>query len=302
VGSKRIVSAPRHKTNFVSPPRPRGSGDAPGQADHFRASRRDTQGEAEADRAALALERSDTSAAGRSLPAIGPAQVSFETDSVPSSHAARVAEEGLAGSGQPLDPPLRTFMENGLGQDFSRVRVFTDAAADCAATRLGALAFTRGERIAFGAGQFAPGSREGRRLIGHELAHVAQQVRSGTKSLQRKADPDPAASGEKPDWDEAFRLADESRWEQVAELLTRFSAENLRYFIQTFKGQPEKISWLHRGALGNPKVGPDSPVARATLTVYLDVSFNEQAARSDWKRAAFFSECVQRHRHESAPR
>lgn len=48
-------------------------------------------------------------------------------------------------------------------------------AAASAAERLGAAAFTVGEHVAFGAGRFDPGSRAGRRLLAHELAHVAQQ-------------------------------------------------------------------------------------------------------------------------------
>ena len=66
-------------------------------------------------------------------------------------------------------------MSSRLGHDFSTVRVHADAAAAGAAGRLDAAAFTVGEHVAFGAGRFDPGSRAGRRLLAHELAHVAQQ-------------------------------------------------------------------------------------------------------------------------------
>ena len=64
-------------------------------------------------------------------------------------------------------------MSSRLGHDFSTVRVDADAAAAGAADRLDAAAFTVGEHVAFGTGRFDPGSRAGRRLLAHQLAHVA---------------------------------------------------------------------------------------------------------------------------------
>ena len=45
-----------------------------------------------------------------------------------------------------------------------------------------------GHNIVFGAGQFAPGTHEGRRLLAHELTHVVQQSAAAAPSLQRKMD------------------------------------------------------------------------------------------------------------------
>lgn len=59
--------------------------------------------------------------------------------------------------------------------DLSRVRIHTDRRAAESARALGARAYTIGSDIYFGAGEYRPGTREGRRLIAHELAHVAQQ-------------------------------------------------------------------------------------------------------------------------------
>jgi hypothetical protein len=81
----------------------------------------------------------------------------------------------LRSSGHPLDAATRTSMERGFGRDFSHVRLHTGPAAADAAAGLHARAFTYGRDIAFGAGQYAPHSREGRRLIAHELAHTVQQ-------------------------------------------------------------------------------------------------------------------------------
>jgi hypothetical protein len=77
--------------------------------------------------------------------------------------------------GHPLDITTRAFMQRRLGHDFSRVRVHTDLRAAEAADSVGALAWTVGGDIAFGAGQYAPQTPSGLRLLAHELVHVVQQ-------------------------------------------------------------------------------------------------------------------------------
>jgi len=52
-----------------------------------------------------------------------------------------------------------------------------DRAAE-SARAVDALAYTVGSDIVFGAGQYAPGTATGRRLLAHELAHAVQQERS----------------------------------------------------------------------------------------------------------------------------
>jgi hypothetical protein len=82
----------------------------------------------------------------------------------------------------PLPPAERSFFERRLGQDFSRVRVHTDASVAAAAAGLRAKAFTVGSDIAFAAGRYRPETPSGRRLLAHELVHVAQQSRGGSGS------------------------------------------------------------------------------------------------------------------------
>jgi hypothetical protein len=78
-------------------------------------------------------------------------------------------------SGQPLDSTTRAIFETRFAHDFSRVRVHTDAKAAEAAQTASASAFTLGRHIVFNAGQYSPGSVEGRRVLAHELTHVVQQ-------------------------------------------------------------------------------------------------------------------------------
>jgi hypothetical protein len=70
-----------------------------------------------------------------------------------------------------------------LGADVSAARVVTGASAERAASSIGARAFTLGDRMFFGAGQYAPGTPGGDRLITHELAHVVQQGAKPVASL-----------------------------------------------------------------------------------------------------------------------
>lgn len=77
--------------------------------------------------------------------------------------------------GTTLDPALGAELGTRFGIDFSRVRVHADPAAAASAVRLHAAAYTVGPDIVFGPGRFAPHTAEGRRLLAHELAHVAQQ-------------------------------------------------------------------------------------------------------------------------------
>ncbi len=80
------------------------------------------------------------------------------------------------GAGVALPARERGYFERRLGADLSGVRVHAESAA---APRLGARAFAAGRDIGFAPGAYAPGTEAGRRLLGHELAHVVQQGASG---------------------------------------------------------------------------------------------------------------------------
>ncbi|NOR41703.1 MAG: DUF4157 domain-containing protein [Gammaproteobacteria bacterium] len=87
----------------------------------------------------------------------------------------------IRGDGQPLPESVSAFFEPRFGYDFSRIRVHSGAAAEQSARNVNAKAYAVGHNIVFGAGQFAPGTHEGRLLIAHELTHVVQQ--SGAEGI-----------------------------------------------------------------------------------------------------------------------
>jgi hypothetical protein len=72
-------------------------------------------------------------------------------------------------------------MESRFGHDFGSVRIYTDGRATDSARRLNARAYTVGHSVVFASGEYAPGTRAGTHLLAHELAHVIQQNRGGTR-------------------------------------------------------------------------------------------------------------------------
>lgn len=78
-------------------------------------------------------------------------------------------------------------MELRFGHDFGQVKVHTDDRAVESARAVDARAYTVGRDIAFGQGQYAPQTLEGRRLLAHELTHVLHQTggSKGAPALQR---------------------------------------------------------------------------------------------------------------------
>jgi len=93
----------------------------------------------------------------------------------PTHRVPPIVHDVLRSSGQPLDTGTRAFMEPRFGYDFSGVRVHSDSRAAESARSVNALAYTVGRDVVFGAGQYAPGTIAGKKLLAHELTHVVQQ-------------------------------------------------------------------------------------------------------------------------------
>lgn len=115
------------------------------------------------------------------------------------------ARDLVRAPGEPLDAGTRAFMEPRFGADFGGVRIHTGASADVAARSVSARAYTVGSHVVFGAGEYAPGSDAGRRLLAHELTHVVQQggataSPAAVQRLQRAPKVDDCAGEPKDKW------------------------------------------------------------------------------------------------------
>jgi HEAT repeat protein len=101
----------------------------------------------------------------------------------------------LQGGGSPLPRSRRAFFESRFGYDFSGVRIHSDTSAARLAQGVNARAFTLGQDIVLGAGQYSLETGEGTRLLAHELAHVVQQQTSPAFIQRQPAKEDPFAPG-----------------------------------------------------------------------------------------------------------
>jgi len=112
--------------------------------------------------------------------------------SIPPQTPAHV-QSVIGSGGNPLDGQTRNFFEPRLGCDLRSVRIHIGNAAAESARALQARAYTLGNNIVFGHGEFKPDLEGGKHLLAHELAHVGQQSGS-TKSIQRQTEGLPASS------------------------------------------------------------------------------------------------------------
>jgi len=98
--------------------------------------------------------------------------------------------QAMRGGGGRLPADLRSELESRFGHDFGRVRVHSGSIAADLAGRIGARAFTTGHDVVFGGGEYRPETREGKKLLAHELTHVVQQGQPGLvlggEAIQRK--------------------------------------------------------------------------------------------------------------------
>jgi outer membrane protein OmpA-like peptidoglycan-associated protein len=95
----------------------------------------------------------------------------------------------LPGQGYPLSSGERHFMESRFGYDFQSVRIHTGSSSAELAQALNARAFTVGNSIVFGSGEYQPHTVTGRNLLAHELTHVIQQSAAEPRKIQRQPRP-----------------------------------------------------------------------------------------------------------------
>ena len=118
--------------------------------------------------------------------------------------------ESSMSSGSPLSADVRAFMEPRFGADFSGVRIHTGEHAAQLSENLNAHAFTVGNHVYFGKGQYQPEAPGGKELIAHELTHTIQQGAivqrsAGDAAVLIQRDEDKRSWWEKlTDWGESF--------------------------------------------------------------------------------------------------
>lgn len=172
-------------------------------------------------------------------------------------------------------------MGSALRQDFSTVKIVPSSRE---AERLDAFAFARNEQVHFAPGQYRPETPAGRQLLGHELAHVAQQRRGQVETT--------AHEGETP-------INDQPKLEQEAERWGERAAAGGTNAVPPppagggplrTVSQPAQLN----GRRGRPRSRSDSPAARdrsgspdsRSRSRSRDRDFDRDRDRADGLRAA----------------
>lgn len=81
----------------------------------------------------------------------------------------------LSSPGKPLNFNTRDFFESRFKHDFSHVRIHSENQANQSAKDINARAYTVGNSIVFGSGEYVPEQASGQKILAHELTHVVQQ-------------------------------------------------------------------------------------------------------------------------------
>jgi Domain of unknown function (DUF4157) len=127
--------------------------------------------------------RADAASYAPTNPAASEREAESVADTLFASHASP------PGDSDPV-AATRAGVERETGEHLGDVRLHTGDHASGAARALGAKAYTAGHDIVFARGAFDPASAAGKRLLAHEMTHVAQQTRNGTPAIQRQPAPD----------------------------------------------------------------------------------------------------------------
>lgn len=111
-------------------------------------------------------------------------------DSETSEEATTKIKNVLSSGGSSLENDTKDLMESRFSHDLSGVRIHKDERAAESAQSVNALAYSVKQDIVFGPGQYAPKTKEGQRLLAHELVHTIKSGSSAPEGLiQRRRVP-----------------------------------------------------------------------------------------------------------------
>lgn len=181
--------------------------------------------------------------------------------------------DALKGGGSPLPAPSRAFFEPRFGASFDKVRVHTDSRAADTASAINARAFTVGNAIAFGTGEYSPDSQSGRRLLAHELTHVVQQGRASDTAATVQRD-----ASDKDDEDVSAATYFATFAVRIGDEVARFLGEQPLQTGTSYLFFPPPYS------VGGTLIGPGGKALANRLTAYLAPASVEQLVNKGRKK------------------
>lgn len=157
----------------------------------------------------------------RRLPAGGSALVGHEGGDLDTRTTARI--QAKRGGGRSMEEGVLRRMESGFGRSLTGVRIHDDSSSAQLNQAVSARAFTTGQDVFFGAGEYAPGTPAGERVLAHELAHTLQNTSGAHRMMHANATLQLSAPA-RPGEDGAATLAeDASPASPVAQPLRRLA-------------------------------------------------------------------------------
>lgn len=179
------------------------------------------------------------------------------------------------GSGSPLPGGVRTRMESAFGSSFGGVRLHTDGKAAQLSDQLNARAFTVGQHVAFGSGEYHPGTIGGDALMAHELAHVVQQGGAAQAGILGKS---PESTGPlEQDADRSAVSAVSSLWGGVKGAMAN-AGPSLRSGLQLSRCSKGGSTETLQVKIQPVSIANDDGTAKTTLPSF-------DAAKRIWKKS-----------------
>ncbi|MES0491495.1 MAG: DUF4157 domain-containing protein [Leptospirales bacterium] len=107
--------------------------------------------------------------------------------STPASPNIESSIQSSRGGGRSLSPGERSYYEPRFGTNFAGVKIHTGGQANHLSRSVNARAFTVGNDIFFGSGEYSPNTIQGKKLMAHELTHTVQQGRRQNGPMLKSA-------------------------------------------------------------------------------------------------------------------
>ncbi|RZT17530.1 uncharacterized protein DUF4157 [Kribbella sp. VKM Ac-2569] len=178
------------------------------------------------------------------------------------------ADPTPADPGHPLPPSALAWAEPRFGTTFDHVRVHSGGGASRATDQVSARAFTVGSHITFAAGQYAPDTPSGRRLLAHELTHVVHGGGSGAAARKLRRQP---RAAEVPNREQVLQRAVEDletralpafqqATDAVSESRVRVAGMSVAALCATIDGIHRELGLPAPGQSAEPPlIGPPAP-------------------------------------------
>lgn len=165
--------------------------------------------------------------------------------------------QSLQSAGHGLDVGTRSFMESRFGYDFSKVQVHNDWLAHQSSSDIKALAYTHGQHIVFGAGQYQPNTNTGKQLLAHELTHVIQQDGINPERWRILRQPAPPGRATTIDSKDGNKYSIKRDYQVTTGEKERYAPPKVRPGIDT-KDVYLEVSWCF-DKRGNLRIGANIP-------------------------------------------